>query len=236
MKYDPKTMFFHFTDGNKLRDGSPVPPRGEWLKFSGSPLICERGLHASRHPFDALKYAPGANLHLVKLGKIYEEHDDKVVSDRRLILASVDAENLLFKFARDCALDVIHLWKAPDIVRQFLATGDAALRDAAGAAAWAAAGAAKAAAGVAARAARDAAGAASWDAAWDAAWAARAAAWAARDARDAAWAAAGAAAGAAARAAARAARAARDARAASWDAQKDRFLAHVLLNLGIAGD
>lgn len=34
-------------------------------------------------------------------------------------------------FARKCALSVAHLWEMPDIVRQYLETGDETLRDAA---------------------------------------------------------------------------------------------------------
>jgi hypothetical protein len=79
-------------------------------------------------------------------------------------------------FARWCALSVAHLWDMPDVVRQFLETGDETLRDAAGAAAAAAARTeVRYAAGDAAwSAARVAATAAAWDAAWSAA---RAAAW-----------------------------------------------------------
>ena len=114
----------------------------------------------------------------------------------RTYVGVVEATVLLRQFARECALDVIHLWKAPEVVVQYLKTGDESLRDVAWAAArdaaWAAArDAARAAAGAAARdAAGDAAGAAAGAAARDAAWAAAGdAAWgAARDAaRDAAW-------------------------------------------------
>ena len=78
-------------------------------------------------------------------------------------------------WARWCALQVIDLWDAPEIVRCYLETGDETIRDAAWDAAWAAAWDA---AGAAARnAAWDAARDAAWDAArnaaWDAAWAAQ---------------------------------------------------------------
>ena len=71
-------------------------------------------------------------------------------------------------FARQCALDVIHLWDAPQLVKKYLKTGDEKIRDAAWDAAWAAT--------------RDAAWDAAMDAAMAAAWAAaraaaRAAAW-----------------------------------------------------------
>jgi hypothetical protein len=227
------TRAYHFVT-DTLRDGSPIPPDGEWLKHSGPCAMCESGLHASRHPFDALQYAPGNTLCLVEVRDIVAEQDDKLVCRERMIVKRIDATDLLRYFARQYALDVAHLWDMPAVVRAYL-EGDDSLRAAAGAAAgaaWAAAGAAGDAAwvaGDAAGAAWDAAGAA-WAAAWAAgdaagaaraaAWAAGAAAWAAGAAAWAARAAAGAA-GAAAWAAAGAARAA--AGAAAKQKQRDRF-------------
>jgi hypothetical protein len=120
-------------------------------------------------------------------------------------------------WARWCALQVIHLWDAPVVVRQHLQIGRDDLRAAASDAAWAAvmaaaragasdaAWAARAAASAAARAARDAAMAA----------ASAAASAAMAGASDAAW--------AAASAAARAARAGASdaASAAAWAAARD---------------
>ena len=191
---------YHFV-GDKLRDGRPVPPDGEWLVHDGPVKMCESGLHASRHPFDALTYAPGPILCLVDCDEIDAEDRDKLVCRRRRIVARFDATGILRAFARRCALDVIHLWKAPQVVRDYLTTGDESLRDAA----------AYAVSDAASDAARDAA----WDAraaAWDAARAAENAAYAARDAAYAAW---------------DAAYAARDAgnaaRAAARNAQRERF-------------
>ncbi len=48
---------YHFV-GDTLRDGRPIPADGEWLVHDGPVTICEAGLHASRHVFDALEYAP----------------------------------------------------------------------------------------------------------------------------------------------------------------------------------
>jgi hypothetical protein len=201
--------------------------------------MCERGLHGSLDPFDALTYAPGETLCRVQLGGTIIQGDDKCVATRRKIVTRVDATSLLWSFARSCALDVVKLWDAPPVVVQYLTTGEESLRAAARDAAWADAGdAARAAARYAARyaawadaryaawadagaAAGDAAGAAAQDAARYAAGdaagdAARYAAWAdiqdaARyAARYAAWADAGAAAGDAAW-------------AAAGDAQKKRF-------------
>jgi hypothetical protein len=177
-----KTQAWHFV-AETLRDGSPIPKDGVWLEHKGPIVICESGLHASRDPFDALQYAPGATLCLVNVDGIEYEQDDKLVCRRRKIIARMDATEMLRYFARMRALSVIHLWEAPDVVLDYLMTGDEEIRDAA----WAAA---RAAAWAAVRdAVRDAAWAAVRAAVWDAvraaAWdAVRAAAWAA--ARDAA--------------------------------------------------
>lgn len=177
---------YHFTS-ETLRNGQPIPPIGEWLVHNGPIVPCDSGLHASEHPLDALQYAPGAMLHLVELEDNLVSHGepiDKWVGRRRKIVTTIDATELLREFARWCALQVIHLWDAPAVVRQYLKTGDESLR--AAARRTAASAAARAAASAAARtAARTAASAAAWNAAWAAAMAAaRATTW------DAAWAAA----------------------------------------------
>ena len=162
---------WHFT-ADELRDGRPIPPVGEVLRHDGPVEICVTGLHASERIFDALTYAPGHVIHRVECGDIVQAQDDKFVCRERTILWSVDGEDVLRAFARRVALDVIHLWDAPDVVRKYLETGDEKLRDAARDAAWAAASAAASAA--ARDAARAAASAAAWaadsTAAWDAAW------------------------------------------------------------------
>jgi hypothetical protein len=180
---------YHFC-GATLRNGKPIPLDGEWLEYDGElPIImCERGLHASVHPFDALRYAPGNTLCLVDLDGPVKSIDDKSIGTRRRIVQRADATEMLQVFARWCALRVIHLWDCPAVVKQYLETGNPSLQaaacDAAGDAARVASRAARAAAlegGGAARAAR-AAERAAWSA-WDAA---MAAAGSARDARDAA--------------------------------------------------
>lgn len=166
---------WHFV-GETLRDGSPIPKNGVWLKYKGNAVICKSGLHWSREPFDALEHAPGSTLCLVEVRGIVEEQPDKGVSMERKIIARMDATEMLRYFARMQALSVIHLWDAPDVVLDYLMTGDEGIRDAVVDSAWASA----------------------WDAAWASAWdAARASAWDA--ARAAAWSAARAAARAAAR-------------------------------------
>jgi hypothetical protein len=128
---------WHFV-GNTLRDGSPVPPDGVWLKHRGVLRMCESGLHASLQPFDALQYAPGSTLCLVDCGGHIYEGDDKLVCSRRRIVCRMDATEMLHYYTRMRALSVIHLWNAPDVVLDFLMTGDESLQDAAQVAAHAA--------------------------------------------------------------------------------------------------
>ena len=161
---------YHFT-GETLRNGQPIPRKGMWIKHPGDVIPCKSGLHGSEHPFNALQYAPGNYLHLVDLrGDLVSNGDpiDKWVGRERKIVTSIDAEPLLWIFARTSALSVAHLWDAPDVVLEYLVTGEETLRDAAR-------DAARATARDAARnAARDAARATVRDAAWATA---RATAW-----------------------------------------------------------
>lgn len=116
---------------------------GETLRVEGEPVLCERGLHASRRLWDALSYAQGKRLALcrVELGGTVQHGDNESVGNSRTVVAMLDAdttETLLRDFGRWCALQVAHLWNAPDVVRQYLETGDELLRDAAWAASRAA--------------------------------------------------------------------------------------------------
>jgi hypothetical protein len=212
-----KILAWHFV-GKTLRDGRPIPADGEVLRHDDDVKIRVSGLHASERILDALQYAQGHTVCRVECDWIVDTDYDKLVCRERTILWRVDAEDVLRAFARRAALDVIHLWDAPDVVRKYLETGDESLRsaamDAASSATWT-----DPSSSVSARAAAmDAARAAAWAASSVSARAAamdavRAAAWAASSAsaraaamdavRAAAWAASSASARAAARAAAR---------------------------------
>mgnify|MGYP001486563005 CR=1 FL=1 len=142
---------WHFV-GNTLRDGGPIPPDGEWLVHSGPVEICSTGLHASRRPAHALTYAPGPVLCRVECDDIVTEQDDKLVCRRRRIIERADITETLRYFARMQALSVIHLYDdPPDVVLDYLMTGNESIGDAARSAARSAA--------------RDAACDAAWDAA-----------------------------------------------------------------------
>ena len=131
---------YHFTGTDRLRDGCRIPPKYTRLIYYGQIVPCQSGLHASEHPFDALQYAPGPILHRVELVGDLVPHGnpiDKWVGRQRTILASIDATELLRVFARWCAMQVVHLWNAPEVVIEYLHTGNESLRSAASAAAWA---------------------------------------------------------------------------------------------------
>jgi hypothetical protein len=122
---------WHFLSGNKLRDGREAPEDGVWLEHEGGVFMCSSGLHASTKILDALQYAPGDTICRVECDDIEDEAEDKIVCRKRMIIARVDGEKLLRRFARKCALDVIHLGLTPDIVVRYLKTGDESLREAA---------------------------------------------------------------------------------------------------------
>jgi hypothetical protein len=157
---------------------------GETLSVEGQIIACERGLHASVRPLDALQYAPGATVCRVEVWGDVQREKDKIAGRHRKVLWMADANAALRLFACDCAEEACRVAKCTDDrsltairVARLYAEGKATKDELA--AAWAAAW----------DAARDAARDAAWAAARDAAWAAaRDAAWAA--ARDAAWAAA----------------------------------------------
>lgn len=197
-----RILAWHFC-GATLRNGSPIPADGETLTHDGPIKPRASGLHASRRIIDALDHAPGNLICRVECWGDVIQQGDKLVARNRRILWRVDGEPILRAMARKSALSVIHLWNAPDVVRQYLETGREDLRDAARDVAWAAAVAAARAAG------RDVAWDTSWAAARDAAMAATLTA-ASAAAADAAW--------AAARAAARSA-----ARDVAWDAANEEL-------------
>lgn len=146
-KYPPREGWW-FSAEMKLPHGDDRPiVAGEKLSVKGKLVICKNALHGSFDPFYALKYAPGKLLHKCLFDGSRIEDYDKIGSRYRTVLATRDATTMLRQFAREQALGVIHLWNAPEIVREYLATGDESKRAAANAAARAAA----------------------WDAAWDAA-------------------------------------------------------------------
>jgi len=158
---------WHFlAEDQKLRYGdNRIVESGEtYTAPEGDLVLCRHGMHGSKDLLDALYYAPGPIVCRVNITGEIQEGDDKIVGRNREILWMYDATKVLREFACRCALDVIHLWDAPEIVIRYLKTQDESIRDAA----WYAAGdASRCAAECAAwYAARYAARYAAWSAAW----------------------------------------------------------------------
>lgn len=122
------TLAWHFV-GDKLRDGRPVPPDGEWLVHDGECCLRNSGLHASDTLLDAVGYAPGSTVCRVAVHGIEGREYDKFVARERCILWRVkNADHILRAFARKAALSVAHLWDTPDVMRQYLETGDESIK------------------------------------------------------------------------------------------------------------
>ena len=136
-----KILAWHFLPNDrKLRYGdNRIAEPGVTHTVNCKPVLCESGLHASIKPLDALHYAPGPIVSQVEISGDLIIGDDKLAGTSRKYLWIADAEQTLNNYARWCALEVIHLWDAPEIVKRFLETGDESLRDAARGAAWCAA-------------------------------------------------------------------------------------------------
>ena len=112
---------WHFCDSSEhLRygDGRPIAV-GTIHKVNCAPVPCKAGLHASEFVLDALDYAPGNILYRVRLSGKIVHGDDKSCATQREYLWRIDAEPILRAFARKCALQVIHLWDCPRIVREY---------------------------------------------------------------------------------------------------------------------
>ena len=165
MKTQPKEGYW-FSDRSGVlphSDGRPYEI-GVKLSVKGRLVICKNALHGSFDPFDALQYAPGPILHKVLFSGARIEESDKVGSRSRTLIATRDAETMLYAFARKQALSVAGAVAMPPVLRQYLETGDETLRSEARSAAR----------GVRGGAARSAAERAAWT---GAAWARRRGVW-----------------------------------------------------------
>ncbi len=179
-KQQPIAGWWFSKDYNLPHGDNRIIQLGATHEIKKQLAICKTGLHASRKIIDALSYAPGPIIWKVELsGEIIEEDDKLCASHRAYLSGGLDCTEVMRKFSRLCALDVIENWQAPPVVIEYLKTGAESLRSAA----W------------------EAARSAAWDAAWDASGSAPNAAWHASNAsiaaRDASGSAAGSAAGSA---------------------------------------
>jgi hypothetical protein len=169
--------WFAAPDGKLSHGDGRIPAKGVThdVDISKRPLeLCYHGLHASEKLLDAVRWAKSSIIYRVMLdGNIIDDGDMMCAQQRTYLTDGIDISSELLKSARMFALDVIDLWYAPEVVRQWLETGDKKYKNeaykAAEAAAWAAW-----------------AEAAAWSAR-SAAWSARSAVWAKAAWAEAAW-------------------------------------------------
>jgi len=165
-----KLLGWHFCNEDRrlgYEDGREII-EGESLRVEGTPVLCERGLHASERIIDALKYAPGSILCRVELSDEIVQCDDKAVAKERKTLWMFDATNALRDFAATVAENALlaeraagrepdpRSWAAVQFIRDLL---NGKIKEEDKKAAWSAA----------------------WSAAWAAAWAAAESAWSAAE-------------------------------------------------------
>ncbi len=122
-----------FSEGYKLPYGDGrIIKLGKTHKIKGEIIPCENGLHASKRIIDALDYAPGSIIWNVELsGRVIKRKDKLCASSRKYLAGGVDCSEVLRKFARVCALEVVDKWDAPQVVIDYLKTGDESIRPAA---------------------------------------------------------------------------------------------------------
>ena len=115
-----------------LRDRRPLV-LGKWLEHVGPIVLCESGLHASTRAIDALHYAPGSFVTLVEVADVAYRDEDKLVCARRRPLWGYDATPVLRGFARRVAKSRLCDWRGPvpQVVLDWLDTGDETRRSAA---------------------------------------------------------------------------------------------------------
>lgn len=133
---EQQTLAWHFVNSDKKMryDRSEVIIKaGKTYSISDdhAPKLCKYGMHGSVRAIDALQYSPGPMVCRVEISGDVIFGDDKLVGRNRKVLWIADASKALSDFARWCALQVIDLWEAPTVTRQFLETGDESLRQAA---------------------------------------------------------------------------------------------------------
>ena len=124
-----KAYWFESENSKLGYDDNRKPIKGRTHKVKCEPVLCQAGLHASISPFDALQYAKSETLWEVDIGGKILKGDDKIVGTERKYIRKLDTTDICDKFARMCALDVIYLWDAHDVVIKFLKTGDESLRE-----------------------------------------------------------------------------------------------------------
>lgn len=120
--FEPPTGALSFGDGRK-------PKIGTTHRVKGPVRLCGHGLHASARVLDAAGYARSPILWGVRLRGEIRYDEDKAAATEREYVWRFDTTEIMDRFARLAALDVIRFWDAPSVVVRFLLTGNPRLRD-----------------------------------------------------------------------------------------------------------
>lgn len=117
-----RAYWFSRKDGTTDHQVTPAEI-GRTDTVDGEIIPCERGLHASPNPFDALQYACGPVLWEVEIADDSTPHGepvDKYASSTRKYLRKADLTLVCRKFAAQQAFSVSHFWDAKEIVLAYL--------------------------------------------------------------------------------------------------------------------
>ena len=127
-----KQYFYWFSSEDGTSEYQRIPAEiGRTDSCEGEIVPCSNGLHASPTPFDALQYADGCILWRVELSDERVSHGqpiDKYAARSRTYVSKINSMRIMRIFASKQALSLIHLWSAPDVVREYL-TDEAAGND-----------------------------------------------------------------------------------------------------------
>jgi hypothetical protein len=125
-----KAWWFEPADGKLGNGDGRIPVAGETHTVDCVPKLCEIGMHATKRLIEALYlgFAYSTRLWRVEISGGIKSDYYSLIGKSRKYLWRVDISDVLQKFARKSALDVIHLWEAPDIVIKYLKSGDKSLR------------------------------------------------------------------------------------------------------------
>jgi hypothetical protein len=127
---------WYFCNKRELHEGTPLEV-GRAYTVEGLLKPCNRGPRWSKWALNALRYASGSIICRVRYGgDVLYDDDDNGYSSERTVLWAADVTVLLHEFARWCASQVLPLWDAPAMMREFLVTGDESIRYAARKEAW----------------------------------------------------------------------------------------------------
>jgi len=127
-----KILAWHFLASDWTAHGGFKVEVGKTYKHEGAVKPCQSGLHASVKALDANSFCKGPVVTRVECSGTVVPHEAKLACSERTALWGYDATDELRAFARWAALKVAHLWPKsnpmPEVVRQYLETGDESVR------------------------------------------------------------------------------------------------------------